>query len=520
MIKTTVLAGETYRSTTRPAIFASIKRLLDLYSLDDSLIYYNGETEISKLVGSLNTDKRGSDNYTDLKNINKLFVLAKVEYSEFNSMYGNSYRQRTHTSVWKDDETLTDITPQYEGRKVEVDINKHFRTRQEAVNFVNKLNTATTTQLADFTFDADIHYPINYSIIDLLTEIYNRLVCGGKIDSCEINFGKWFSDNCLVPYTVISNIIGNNKIPVIPRRIEETILQMNSPTVEQIVKGEYSGRFEVSFSYNFYWQEFIGWELTYPLMVYQKIIPEKYIPMPVKEHNRSQAANRFLENSYMQDIRFGNSKSLHSPYYDKIPSYDPYTAPYQNFLTPKLQITLTVEDVPEQILLNLKEIPNYSWNPFYLYYLIKYRSRMLILNKSPIHFKVFSGDVQILNSDLTIDDEGNVWLLRNPFMKNQHTFVMYVNYAIRDWDDDAVDDIINFPDDSSVILPDIMPWYRWPDYLNPGGGNVDNLGIWLNAGDWDNVLLHNDPGRGLTKDRPFPPHNVEMGFVAINGNIK
>lgn len=465
MFVNNVPCAETYRAITRPAILDSIKQTLKFYHIDPSnfQIYFNGEAEISKLFGSDLNDKKGSDQITDFKNRDKLYVLAEVNDNDFNSGYSNNYRQDTHMSFWKDPITETAISPMFVGRRVEVEINRHFRTRQEAVTFKNAIERIRTQQMANFTFDATVHLPINTSLVELFKEVYTRLVNAKAIDPNTINFSKWLVTNAKHSITVISNLIGNNKILVSPMRVENIEVIPSEPNVSKVTKGDYLGRFEVSFSYYFYWQEFIGWQATYPIMVYQQLMPEKYFNPVVENWKRPVTLTGFLERTQMMELTKGNKGYLTTPYYDRIPLEDPWAPPAEEYMVPKLQVTLQLSLEPTQTLFNLKDIDGFEWNKFYIDYLLANRKDIFRKYNNPLTIKLFSNDVQVDPKDLSMDENGNIIFARLPTIKNIHRAVLFVNYDIKLWSEVCIEGLLKDKVAGKKLLDYIMPWLNTPE---------------------------------------------------------
>lgn len=493
MFVNTVPCAETYQAITRPAILASIEQMLKFYHIDMSQcqIYFNGDAEVSKLFGSDLGSKRGADGATDFKNRDKLYIVAEVEDSEFNNGYGNNYRQDTHFAFWHDKETNTAIRPMFKGKVVNVDVNRHFKTRQDAVDFKNTIDRIRTQQMAAFTFDAKVHFPINTSIVELLKVIYTFQVEAKEIDGATVTFAKWLFGNAKRALTLISNVAGKNKMLVSPILIENTELILNEPRIGKIAKGDYLGRYEVSFTYMFYWQEFIGWQFNYPYMVCQRIIPEKFINPVVKQWERPQTLTGSLERTQMMALTQGNEKYLHTPYYVRIPLNDPWAPPPENYMEPELQLTLTLDDKPNQILFNIGQIPGFTWNPFYLNYIQRYRNWIFEKYNCPITIKIFSDDVPIHYKNLSMDLQGNVILNRFPSIKNIHRAVVYVNYDIGKWSDICVTNLLGDRKEAKTLIDYIMPWLKIPE-------------------DWDKDWF--DKVIGMPFVRP-PIYQAEMGFI-------
>ena len=465
MFVNTVGCAETYRAITRPAIIASIEQLLDFYQIDmkKCQIYFNGDAEASKLFGSNYDSVRGDDKQTDFQNRDKLYVIANVDDSEFNSGYSNNYRQDTHIAFWRDEETKTSIRPQFVGKRVTVEINRHFRTRQEAVNFKNTIERIRTEQMAAFTFNATVHFPINTSLVELFNDVYKLLVNGGGVDQTKVNFSQWLMNNARRSLKVINNLAGNNKILVAPVLIENTEVIQDEPNISKVTKGGYLGRYEVSFSYYFSWLEFIGWQVTYPFMIYQQPIPTKYINPVIKNFQRDQTLTGFLERTQMMLLTKGNEKLLHNPYYEKIPVEDPWVPKPENYMEPKIRITLSLDKVPSQVLFNIKQIPNFTWNPFYLNFLIRYREFIFQKYNNPLSLYIYSDKIQIDPRDLSMNENGDVILNRPPVIKNTHRAVLFVNYDIRLWSETCVKNLLADRAETKKLIDYIMPWLKIPE---------------------------------------------------------
>lgn len=465
MFVNTVPCGETYQAITRPAILASIEQLLKFYhvNMEACQIYFNGDADVSKLFGTDLGLKRGADGNTDFKNRDKLYIVAEVNDSEFNNGYGNNYRQDTHMAFWHDKETNTSFRPMFKGKIVNVDVNRHFRTRQDAVDFKNAIERVRTQQIGAFTFDAKVHFPVNTTIVELIKTIYDYQVNAKVIDPVVVPFAKWLFSNAKRAFTIISNLSGKNKILVSPILIENTELILNEPNVSKVNKGDYLGRYEVSFSYTFYWQEFIGWQFSYPYMVCQQVIPAKFINGIVGQWSRPQTLTGFLERTQMMALTQGNEKYLHTPYYNRIPLEDPWAPPQENYMEPKLQVTLSLTNTANQILFNIGEIPNFKWNPFYLKYILRYRQYIFQKYNCPLTIKIFSNDIQIDYRNLSMDDKGNIILNRLPSIKNIHRAVVYINYDIGLWSEICVSNLLADRKETKTLIDYIMPWLKIPD---------------------------------------------------------
>lgn len=459
MLKQFITSAETYRNSTRPAIYDSLRQTLQFYGLDSiANIFYNGENEISKLVGSNIDDKPRTDIYTDGIFRNKIFIVPEVEAHGFNSGYGSSRRALVEMPVWSNDKLNMRLIPVFEGRKVNVEVVAHFNSRQGAQNFVNKINYAQSNQVVDFNFSANVHFVVNVGILDLFSNIHGLL---RKNDLTTPELGEWFAASAKSPFTKISNAIGENSSIAVPMQLNNIGIQFNEPKIQLARKASLTGSYEVVLSYYFYYQEFIGWDLEYPLNVYQDEIDPEFIPRTQPKFREELGFHTGVELAQGR-ILDQSSRKFQNPYYLKLPDHDPWAWQAPEFTAPIVQARLTVEDEEEQILCNLFEIPDFTWNDNVKKYILRRGNKVFFQHESPFLIEVYSGELRIHPKQLRIDEDGNIHMKRRPTMWNTHRLIVGLDIGIRSYTDDFWDDLISHPDDWG-ILPPIFPWWPWED---------------------------------------------------------
>lgn len=457
MLKQYITAAETERNATRPAIYDSLRQTLKFYGLDSTAnIFFNGDNEISKLVGSNIDDKLRTDLYTDGVFRNKLYIVAEVEPNNFNSGYSSSRRSMVEMPVWSDSKLKLRLIPVFEGRHVNVEVNAHFNSRQGAQNFVNKINYAQSNQVVDFNFSANIHLPVNAGILGLFSNIHELL---RKNVPTTPTLNDWFASGAKSPFTTIMNAAGNNQTLVVPMQLNNIGIQFAEPRIQMARKAQLTGSYEVVLTYHFYYQEFIGWDLEYPLNIYQDEIDEQYIPATQPKFKEELGSHTGIELAQGRIID-QSSRQVQNPYYLKLPDHDPWAYQAPDFTAPIVQARLTVEDEEKQILCNVFDIPDFNWNPAVKKYILRRGRKVFDINDSPFLIEVYSGDIRVLPKQLEMDGLGNITLIRKPTMENTHRVVVALNRGIRSYTDDFWDDLIKHPEDWNIIPP-IFPWWPW-----------------------------------------------------------
>ena len=497
MLRAMVDVEENYHSFLRPAVYDSLRQVLKYYGLESSdQIYYNGENEISKLVGSDATDRPGTDQYTDGVYRNKLYIVPEFTPTDFNNGYSNQRREPTERAVWfKDDHTPMALYPGFAGMRIDVTVIAAFNSEPLARAFVNRINRVQSGQMADMNFSATVHMGVNPSIVDLLADVYDL---HKKNDPAVKEFGEWFNDYCKVPFTTISNVAGNHKRVVVPMRLDNLGIQFNEPQVTKARKGTTHGTHQVELKYTFYFQELTHWWIDYPLNVYQDEIPAKWITRPKETY--TQPFNIRVNPETAFGMSLSDTRRNQMPYFLRLPAHDPWAMSKQSWIQPIVQARLSVTDVQEQELLNIFDIPGFQWNTKVKEYILRRREFAFSQFFTPFLVQIFSNDLKVLPTQLRMDENGGVWITRPPTMENTYRCVITLDYAIRDYTDTFWRDLEDHPEDQ-VLLPAIFNWYRWDLLPTPWTNYVHRICREINL------------GRGLAPNK-FNNYMMDLGLNA------
>lgn len=492
LIKVRIPSAETYRICTRPAVLKSLKQALRYFHLDKqpTTIYFNGEAETVKLWGGEFDGKRGSDHNTDVGYDDKIFVELETEDSEYNDGLDSAKFDSQHVPLmWEDKVTGASIRPVYNGRRLVITVNKYFKDRVQAQRFRDGIRDKLSQGHFNTLFDVQTHYPVTYDILGCYKEIYDRLLNAKMVDpAVDGDFIDWFSNpnRSLVPNDIISNLIGNNRVFAFKQELAENGLDFRYVNVAVVNKGAYIGKYEVSWSYSFYWNDHTHWDLTYPIQIFQQQMPTEFLP-DIYEENKMPYATRLFMESKLASLVFQYRQDTPLMYH-VLPSQDNWRPPNISWISPQLQVLLTMEDVPgEQVLLNIKDIQGFQWNPELLAWIMKYRTKVTRRHANPLQFKLFSNNVEVKESQLELRDNGDLVLLRPATLANIYRLTFNLDYAIRLYDEECRDDLVKDPDWSDWILDILFPGYE-------GDKSPDDTWDW-----WD---IHNgiDVGDGEEVD--------------------
>lgn len=529
MLKTTVPTEENYHSFLRPAVYDSLRAVLKFYGLESSSrIYYNGENEISKLIGSNIDDNRLSDIQSDGAYGNKIFVTADFSDTEFNSDYSNSRRVPTERPVWmNDDEIHTAIYPGFMGMKVEVGVAVTFNSITAVEKLRTRIRRQQQQQVVDFSFDATVHMTINPGILALLEDIHKLYK---KNDPTTPDFTEWFVKGERSAFTIISNAAGNNKRLVVPMRKVGIGIQFSEPDIARTRKGSTYGKYELEFRYFFYFNHFTHWELEYPLSIYQDEIPHKWIPAPQSGYSRNPVPRKNTDRA-MSDI-IEQSSPIQSPFFLKLPEHDPWVMPKRPWINPVVQARLTANKEPDSVIVeNVFDIPGFTWNKSAEQYARRRHAKAFIHHDTPFLMHVYEANLPLDSNRLSMTSEGEITSKTPMDQRRSARLLLTVDYAIRDYSQDFWDDLVNNPQDYPILV-DLFPWYPWDRWehlpgfpkLPPGWGGGWHSSGWPkdpNKGKgniWDLIDdLINSIDKGHFKPPPeINTYTIGMGLYAKN----
>ena len=463
LLKSTVMSMEDYKTFSRPAVMDSLHRVLKFYGLESSAdIYYNEDNDFTPLVGSFKRDQVRTNTFTDGIWRNKIFIIPEWEESQHNSGYSNQRREMTERPVWMtDDEQPFMIYPSLSGLKVTVGVVAGFNSSKSADQFRRRINRLQSNQVVAMNFSASGHLVVNPAIIDLLTNVHALYK---KNDPTTPDFPEWFQKYRKVPFTAASDASGKNKLLVVPIVMNELGIYFTEPTVKKSRNAATVGMYEVEFGYYFYWKQFDGWELEYPLNVYQDEIDPIWIPRPDEQYTKSFDVRVNPEMAFAKALT--DTRHLNAPYYLRLPNHDPWKMPGLWWVQPVIQARLAVDNVERQELCNIFQIPGWKWSDLAKRYILRRRTEAFRQFNTPFLVTVWSNDIRVYPEHLEMDENGGVWLLRAPEMRNTYRIVVTVDYAVRDYTGSFWTDLAHNPDDEE-ILPTLFPGFDWANLDKP-----------------------------------------------------
>ncbi len=502
MIKVKIPAYESYRNGVRPAVLTSLKQMLEYFDIGTNhKIFFNGEAEVSKLLGGEYNDKRGVDTGTDVGFDNKIFVELERDAGEYNDDLDALTGDQTVPSVWIDPISGARMTPKFSTKKLRVTVNHYYKDRTTAQRNYNSLRAKVLGIRANSLFECETHYPLTYPPMQCYKAIFDRLVNAKQLPD-DKDFMDWMFENSTVPAGIIRNLIGNNPAFVFKQRIAEVGINVDNPSNAYVNKGAYIGKYEVSWTYWFYWSEHTEWIFEYPIQIFQQPMPNEFIPENFMTNQMDYPTRRFFESAIAERVWDVNKNK--DPFYHVLPNMDDYRPPVVSWISQQLQVMAGMEDIDNQVILNIKDIQGFDWNPKVLSYLLKYCDKVTTRHMNPLQIQLWSDDTQVLEEQVILDPNGDLRLTRKPRMASIYRITMAFDYALRQYSEECIKDLVGDPDFGKWIIDILFPAYPLPPDFGEGGIN-----------DWWDVHNGVEVGDG---DPIYPFPNGMLGHLIIGHN--
>jgi hypothetical protein len=483
--------------------------MLDYFNINvNQRIFFNGEAEVSKLLGGDKDGKRGSDIGTDLGYDNKLFVVLERTESGYNDELDAYTGNSSNPPLWYEPNTKASIVPKFVTRRYSVEVNAFFKDRVTAERYLTNIRRGVMSPHQNTLFNVDTHFPLTEPQLGCYYEIFLRLK-NTAIIPADKDFIEWMEDNSQVPVGILRNAAFKAPVFVFKQQMANIGVNMENPNLALVNQGAYIGKFEVSFRYWFYWAEHTEWVFNYPIQVYQQPMPDHYVPDVFSNNKEEFVARRFYESAAAAKI--WDYLKHQAPFYHVFPSQDNWRPEPTYWISPQLQVLVNVENQPNQVLINMKDINGFTWNQTVIDYIMKYREKVTFRHKNPLNIAVWSDDgteaIKVKEEQIQLLDNGDLILTRLPKMANSYRVVFSFDYAIRLYDEDCILDFLDDPDFVKWIIGILFPGYQLPDDWGTGGWS-----------DWEDVYNGIDVGDGPEMRFYMPYGTLYSLIVAKNSS--
>lgn len=457
---------------TRSVVSGAIHAVMERTGIPaNTRIFYPGTMEQGQQLGSAVTGE--TDDQVLFSHDNRISIEVD-EVPEADTIIAHTGFRPDAPFVFLDPALEVSIRPVFQRQRIEVSFNFRARDQGEAERWRNRQRLLAAQGRGPVLFHPKFHYPINKPVFDWLRTIHElREAKAGYGETFDEYFAKYSSE----ALTEIVDIAGQNRLCVMP------VMQHNVDGYfdwsGQPDKGQREGQgtaWSISFRYSFYYDKPIGLWLTWPLVVHNQLMPERYRYKPEdvpllgdgdrKGTGYSSVAAMLSHSAGLKnyDPRYYRGYCL--PEWDEFITRDIPSNTLRAFTT-----LIQVDESDPTAVLDLQNVQlpdgsTFGYTPAILRFMIEAeRTRMPYPRRSVLNVSVYEGAHRVDPDTVTIDEQLVVRLTRPLDLRKVYHLRLGVYYKWSDLDQDASDSLQNNGDAANDILDAINPEIKPGDII-------------------------------------------------------
>lgn len=234
-------------------------------------IFYPGPNGKVTTWGSNNI---GEVNPSDFSSQERLTIEYEEEFNE-DDMLTLVSKRRQNPPIFEDNRFDVRIDPVYSRMKGTFSISYKARDRYQAESFVNRLRRKIAENRDVMTFSAKYTCPIPKTIVNAFRLYFESY----KVNNLDFkNWEEYLKAYGIKEFTWLVNVAGEGDVLAF-REIQENIygaLTDSSPPKPE--KADETNRWNVSFSFEFFYDKIISMNFRYPIIVCNELIHEALYP--------------------------------------------------------------------------------------------------------------------------------------------------------------------------------------------------------------------------------------------------
>jgi hypothetical protein len=311
-------------SFTRPMIYDLIKQVQQIVKIPDTAqIFFPSGIDVNP------TAKTNIDEINDRKarfSADRYLYIEVEEAYDVDELGSMAVNHQENVVVFLDEEANVAVWPIY--MKTDYTINFRYQTvsKSEADRWMADMRMRTTQMRDTPLHSIDYHYPVPEPILELLGTIHTHKL---RLDGAPVDFDEYLKRFSSPRLKKISDQTGKNTKYAISERQSRIVGLFNTtPLPEKVERDGESAGWLCTFSYKVSVMRPEGIGCRYPIMVYNRLLDDRYIAFrrpqsnPDRQANSTQTLSMSAMSMFESDKQLTNSLNIYLPY--QIPDYDEF----------------------------------------------------------------------------------------------------------------------------------------------------------------------------------------------------
>lgn len=401
-----------YDSVLRPVVTGVAEQLCKILRIpEDVQILYPGNAEKLAQIGSTLQSKADT---TEFRYKNR-FRIGVTETTEEAAVLTTPVMLNDNIPIFADNDLGVIIKPIYS--KTELQLSLVYRGTSKAdVRKMRDDCIARSAQLrAINVHEITYHYEIPYGFLQLIQDVYETRERVAGYDGDTPDFSRYVREHITPRATNLTTLIGTQ--PTVAVAETQLCVQgyfdfSGAPVLES--KEAEGGLYAIEMTYTFSFDKIIGCAASYPLVVHNQLLPDRWYQRPLASGNvvdpdrRVHFASASTEAMQAFTPTFTSRCTRQLGGYTN-PEFDDWVP---NAVWPRtstlMTVMLTVDEADQTLLANLRELGEYRFDADVLTFMASegyYMGRYL---QSIFHCELYRNESMLEDQALVVDDDLDV----------------------------------------------------------------------------------------------------------------
>lgn len=413
---------EVNSSVIRPAILDIVRQVKEITKIPkDARVSFVGELEAAYQKGSAMT--QGTGDRVDLPFTDKVTIEVESEFNETNVLSA-AVRQTEHAPIFNDPSLGVVIKPIY--AKYDFSINFTFRSDSETdgSNWRNAIKSHISMMRDVNMHDITYHYVVPKEYVAILTEIHRLRE---NVEPYGDDLETYLSTHSTTRMTAISNQSGSQReLGVAEKQIRILGLYDFNISPPKQSRDEAGSAWNTTFTYRVSFDVPVMVNMNYPIMIHNQMLTYPYIDDETS-YNLDNVDKRYSlgtgDLSHFES-NVDTDKAMKRSQVVRIPVFDEFVPTSQVHATqPMFTALCSVDETNKKILLNLKDLGDFSLDPDVIKFLTEEYQYLTLPYKSIFHISLYKWSALSTDKRIYVDSQLNVQARDDLSLRANHRVV-------------------------------------------------------------------------------------------------
>lgn len=383
---------DVYESVTRRVSVDLVSQLAKIMRLpENTSVYLPGNADVIPMNGGAFGDccDPGVKYPAEAKLVMRITEEVDENYTLVTPVF-----QQEHRPLFVDPIRDIRIQPVYRYVNLQATFEYNAPNIVVAQRWLDEMRIRISSLRAELYHSLEYHYGIPRPVMHLLRYLHSLLE---ESDApTGMDFNEYFSEYVMQPVKGVTTLIDTHEIPVVPEKQYEVLGWFDFTTTPSTPEKQDTGNYIASFGYNLFYHRPMQLYCTYPMVMHNTPVDPMY--------RDDRAAERFKEVTRRVSTTKGSFDALQASLEVTGLPYLHYPAndDWQPDFIPKDRLTffsglLLIQAASPREIVNLYELGDYTFTPYFLEYLLQEGDRIFNKTESIFEFRLYRNKQHLNN---------------------------------------------------------------------------------------------------------------------------